>query len=68
MKLVNGWMPLVDAARALKVTYHQAYARLIDGRLDGRRIEGRWYVRRRAVQVERHARSRAARQEDVSGR
>jgi len=65
MKRVSGWMPLVDAARLLELTYQQAYARLIDGRLDGRRIDGRWFVRRRAVNARRHTRRRVARPEDV---
>ncbi len=38
-------VPLVTASRMLRLTYQQAYGRLLSGVLPGERIDGRWYVK-----------------------
>ena len=37
-------VPLADAAFRLKISYHQAWRRLLSGELEGRKIDGRWLV------------------------
>lgn len=39
-----GLVPLVQACRLLKLTYQQAYARVLSGRLPAERVDGRWYL------------------------
>ncbi|MCH7856758.1 MAG: hypothetical protein IIB37_08395 [Gemmatimonadetes bacterium] len=37
-------VPLADAAFRLKISYHQAWRRLLSGELNGQKIDGRWYI------------------------
>ena len=46
----TGLVPLVQACRLLKLTYQQAYARVLSGRLPAERVDGRWYVRASVVE------------------
>ena len=41
----NDEVALSDAAFRLKISYHRAWRRLLSGELQGRKIDGRWYVR-----------------------
>ena len=37
-------LPLVEAAMKLSLSYGQAWRMLLTGRLDGRKVRGRWVV------------------------
>ena len=39
-----GLISLVQACRLLGLTYQQAYARVLSGRLPAERVDGRWYL------------------------
>ncbi len=39
-----GLISLVQACRLLRLTYQQAYARVLSGRLPAERVDGRWYL------------------------
>ena len=42
-------VPLVDAAQKLRLTYQQAYNAVLAGRLAAERIDGKWFVRKAAI-------------------
>jgi predicted site-specific integrase-resolvase len=47
-------MPLAEAAKALGISWHRAWRRLLVGELDGQRAEsGRWLVTRASVERSR---------------
>ena len=41
---VRDLVPLVQAARALGLTYQQTYGRVLAGSIPAERVDGRWYV------------------------
>ncbi len=53
------WIPLVEAAQRLGVTYTRAYALALTGQLDAQRRDGRWWVRVASITRVRRARAAA---------
>jgi hypothetical protein len=45
------WIPLADAAAALKITWSQAYAKALSGELAAKKVGARWLVTRRSVEA-----------------
>ena len=50
-------VPLASAAMELQATWPQAYNLLLSGRLEGRKVRGRWLVSRESVEREKLERS-----------
>lgn len=42
-------IPLVEAAQILRLTYQQAHNAVLAGRLAAERIDGKWFVRKAAI-------------------
>jgi hypothetical protein len=55
--MIQGSIPLSEAAFQLHLTYHQALKRLMTGALNGERRDGRWYVSAASIE---HAKQQAA--------
>lgn len=52
-------VPLTEAARRLKISWHRAWRHMLIGDLRGEKVDGRWVVRR--ADVERLAVERGSR-------
>ena len=42
-------VPLVEAAQMLRLTYQQTHNAVLAGRLAAERIDGKWFVRKAAI-------------------
>jgi hypothetical protein len=42
-------VPLADAAHMLGLTYQRAHNCVLNGQLEGKKVEARWYVYQRAI-------------------
>jgi hypothetical protein len=47
--IISEWIPLAEAAAELKLTWAQAYAKALSGRISAKKDGSRWMVSRRSV-------------------
>lgn len=47
--IASDWIPLAEAAAELKLTWAQAYAKALSGRISARKDGSRWMVSRRSI-------------------